>query len=53
MELGSLHTEHASQVAELQERLSEVEQQLALERNLLDTEKKRNSILQVSILCVE
>ncbi|CAB3222032.1 unnamed protein product [Arctia plantaginis] len=49
VELSGLHMEHTSQVTELQERLSEVEQQLEHERNLLDTEKKRNAILQEQV----
>ncbi|XP_049874145.1 TATA element modulatory factor isoform X2 [Pectinophora gossypiella] len=45
-ELDRLKSEHASQVSALQARVSELEQQLAAEREALHVEKKRNSILQ-------
>ncbi|KAJ8713753.1 hypothetical protein PYW07_014123 [Mythimna separata] len=48
-ELETLRTEHKKQISELQQRLSDVEQQLSAERNALDTEKKRNAILQEQV----
>lgn len=48
-ELETLGVEHESRMSALQQRLSDVEQQLSAEKNALDTEKKRNAILQVFI----
>ncbi|XP_021189376.3 TATA element modulatory factor [Helicoverpa armigera] len=48
-ELETLRTHYESRLSELQQQLTETEQLLANERDALDTEKKRNAILQEQV----
>ncbi|XP_075978981.1 TATA element modulatory factor [Anticarsia gemmatalis] len=48
-EITRLQAEHTTRLAEVQQKLTQLEEQLATERSALDTEKKRNAILQEQV----
>lgn len=44
-----MQVEHTQRITQVQDKLNTVEQQLTVERNALDTERKRNTILQEQV----